>query len=190
MIVIINHFDSFVFNLVHYFRMLACEVTVIPHDEASITTIMTLCPSHVVLSPGPCSPCEAPHSVEIVRRLQGVIPMLGVCLGHQIIGEVFGGEIRRATRPLHGQASTLHHTQTGLFREIPNPCQVGRYHSLIVSEQGLSQELHILARSEEQEIMAFASQNLQIAGVQFHPESILTQSGLLLLGNFLDGTLL
>jgi para-aminobenzoate synthetase component 2 len=185
MVLLIDHFDSFVFNLARYFQELNQTVHVSRQDHIHLDEVERLQPSYIVLSPGPCSPKEAPVSQHIVARYRGKIPILGVCLGHQIIGEVYGGTITRARQPMHGQASLLHHEQRGLFRHVPQPCQVGRYHSLIVSETGLDPCLKILARSEENEIMAFASQTDLIAGVQFHPESILTEGGHQLLENFL-----
>ena len=189
MVLVIDHFDSFVYNLSRYIQELGYPVQVMRQDEVTIEAIDTLQPSHIVLSPGPCSPNEAGVSIEVVKTFNGNIPILGVCLGHQIIGQVMGGKVVRAKRPLHGQGSLLHHGGSGLFLGIPSPCLVGRYHSLIVEDDGLSDTLKVIARSEEGEIMAFVSLKHQLAGVQFHPESVITTHGHQLLANFLHGTL-
>lgn len=190
MVLIIDHFDSFVFNLARYIQELGHEVRVIRQDMLRLETIHEQAPSHILLSPGPCSPTEAGHSLELVQTFQNIIPILGVCLGHQIIAQALGGEVVRAKRPLHGQSSPLHHAGKGLFQGIPSPCQVGRYHSLIVSDNGLPETLQVVARSEENEIMAFVSDTARLAGVQFHPESVLTEYGHCMLQNFLDGVLM
>lgn len=190
MILLIDHFDSFVFNLAHYMMALGHEVKVVRQNAITIEAIKQLEISHIVLSPGPCTPKEAGISIETVKTFAGRIPLLGVCLGHQILGHVFGGKITAALKPLHGKASVLHHSGTGLFNGIRSPCRVGRYHSLIVSEEGLSKDIEIIARSEEKEVMAFVSTTWCLAGVQFHPESVLTDDGHQLLQNFLDGTFL
>jgi para-aminobenzoate synthetase component 2 len=187
MVLVIDHFDSFVYNLSRYIHELGYPVQVIRQDKVTIEAIHALQPSHIVLSPGPCSPNEAGISIEVVNTFIGRIPMLGVCLGHQIIGQVMGGNVARAKRPLHGQGCLLHHQGEGLFRGIPSPCLVGRYHSLIVEDAGLSDKLEVVARSEEGEIMAFVSSEHQLAGVQFHPESVITTHGHQMLQNFLHG---
>lgn len=187
MVLIIDHFDSFVYNLSRYIQELGYPVQVMRQDKVTLEAIATLQPSHIVLSPGPCSPNEAGLSLEVVKTFMGAIPILGVCLGHQIIGQVMGGRIARAKRPLHGQGSWLHHSGNGLFANIPSPCLVGRYHSLIVEEDGLNPALLVIARSEEGELMAFVSAEHKLAGVQFHPESVITTHGHQLLKNFLHG---
>jgi para-aminobenzoate synthetase component II len=188
MVLLIDHYDSFVFNLARSIRELGHGVKVVRQDAISIEEIKAFNPSHIVLSPGPSRPEQTGVSIEVVKRFCGEIPLFGVCLGHQVIGHVFGGEVLRAKQPMHGQASLLYHDAQGLFRSVPSPCWVGRYHSLIVNEVGLSEELKVVARSDEQEVMAFVSQRYRLAGVQFHPESVLTEGGHQLIQNFLDGT--
>lgn len=187
MILIIDHYDSFVYNLARYFEELGHATQVVRQEAIGVAEVKRLAPSHIVLSPGPCGPEEMPISCEIVRHYWGQLPFLGVCLGHQIIAHVGGARIVRAKQPLHGQASWIHHLQTGLFAGIETPCQVGRYHSLIVEAQSLPKTLPVTARSDAGEIMAFESRSLRIAGVQFHPESVLTACGYQLLTNFLEG---
>lgn len=187
MIVIIDHFDSFVFNLAHYFMALGQEVVVWRQNQVTLDALKASQMTHLVLSPGPCGPTEAEISIEAVKTFVGHVHILGVCLGHQILGHVFGGLIQKALRPMHGQASLLTHTGKGLFHAMPHPCRVGRYHSLVVTETGLDPMISIVARSEEHEIMAMVSGPLRVAGVQFHPESVLTDQGHQLLKNFLTG---
>lgn len=188
MVLLIDHYDSFVFNLARSIRELGHDVKVVRQDAISIDEIKRLNPSHIVLSPGPSRPEQTGISIEVVKTFGGDIPLLGVCLGHQVIGHVFGGEVRRAKQPLHGQASLLSHPASGLFKHIPSPCWVGRYHSLIVNEVGLNEALQVVARSDENEVMAFVSPQYRLAGVQFHPESVLTEGGNQLIQNFLDGS--
>lgn len=185
MIVVIDNYDSFVYNLARYIEQLGQEVTIIRNDEKSVIDIFNLNPSHIILSPGPCTPSEAGISIELVKSLPDDLPLLGVCLGHQVIGQAFGANITRAIRPLHGQSSMLEHDKQGLFRKLPSPLKVGRYHSLIISQQGFPSDLNITALSEEGEIMAIQHKQRPIYGVQFHPESILTEAGYSLLRNFL-----
>ena len=186
MIVIIDNYDSFVFNIARYFRELGQEVEVIRNDEISNSDLLALKPQAVVISPGPCTPIEAGASTAIIRELSGVIPILGICLGHQCIASVFGARVARARYPMHGRAAQIAHDGQGLFKDLPSPLSVGRYHSLIVELDELSPcPLMVTARSQEGEIMALAHQHQPTYGVQFHPESILTQGGHQLLGNFL-----
>ncbi len=184
MILIIDNYDSFVFNLARYAREQGELVQVVRNDAITVADIRTKAPSGIILSPGPCTPAEAGICLDVVRELANHIPILGVCLGHQCIGAVYGGKVERALRPMHGQASLISHTGQGLFAGLPNPLPVGRYHSLIVTLNADS-PLQVTARSTEGEIMALAHPQLPVLGVQFHPESILTPHGHAVLGNFL-----
>ncbi|WP_253603773.1 MULTISPECIES: anthranilate synthase component II [unclassified Bradyrhizobium] len=186
MIVIIDNYDSFVFNIARYFRKLGAQTQVVRSDAISVTELAALQPRAIVISPGPCTPMDAGISTAVVRELSGCVPILGICLGHQCIGSVFGGRVVRAHRPMHGQASPITHSGRGLFEELPSPLCVGRYHSLAV-ELDLSepQDLMVTARSDEGEIMALSHRHHPTYGVQFHPESVLTQQGNVLLRNFL-----
>ncbi|WP_076861840.1 anthranilate synthase component II [Bradyrhizobium mercantei] len=187
MIVIIDNYDSFVFNIARYFRKLGEATEVIRNDALSLTDIVGLGPRAVVISPGPCTPMEAGISTAVVRELSGRVPILGICLGHQCIGSVFGGRVVRARRPMHGRPSCVTHDSRGLFSELPSPLCVGRYHSLVVELDDASrQHLEVTARSDEAEIMALAHRYQPTYGVQFHPESILTQYGSTLLMSFLQ----
>ncbi|QRM32983.1 aminodeoxychorismate/anthranilate synthase component II [Microvirga sp. VF16] len=186
MILIIDNYDSFVFNVARYFSELGETVKVVRNDSIDVGAIRHLSPRAVVLSPGPCSPSEAGVSCEIIRQLSGSLPLLGICLGHQCIGQVYGWRVTRARRPMHGRSSAIHHSGQGLFNGLPNPLRAGRYHSLIVEEDRISTELEVTARSEEGEIMALQHRRHPTYGVQFHPESILTEHGHTLLSNFLD----
>lgn len=186
MILMIDNYDSFVFNLSRYVEELGGEVLVRRNDKITIDEINRLQPRHIILSPGPCSPDEAGICLELVRRFCGKIPILGICLGHQVLGQVFGGGVIKAKKPMHGKSSLIFHQGKGIFKGIPSPFRAGRYHSLIVSEQNLSDELEITSRSEENEIMSLASEKWKIAGLQFHPESILTEYGHDLIDNFLN----
>jgi para-aminobenzoate synthetase component II len=179
-IVIIDNYDSFVHNLARYIRLAGAETRVILNNNMSVPEILDLKPSAIVISPGPCGPDEAGVSVELIRAAYKTIPILGVCLGHQCIGHVFGHNIARAKRPLHGMASSITHDGTALFKGLPNPLSVGRYHSLIV-EHHQNSVLAINAFSEEQEIMALQHSEYPVYGVQFHPES-----GQRLITNFLE----
>lgn len=186
MILIIDNYDSFVFNIARYIHRL-CEATeVVRNDAISISDLVSLKPRAVVISPGPCTPAEAGISTAIVRELSGLVPILGICLGHQCIGSAYGGNVKRARRPMHGRSSPIAHDGRGLFDGLSSPLRVGRYHSLIVELDGSSaSNLMVTARSEEGEIMALAHRKHPTYGLQFHPESILTQDGHLLLANFL-----
>ncbi|WP_027527287.1 aminodeoxychorismate/anthranilate synthase component II [Bradyrhizobium sp. Ec3.3] len=186
MIVIIDNYDSFVFNIARYFRRLGEVTEVIRNDAICIDDIVRLKPRAVVISPGPCTPMEAGISTSVVRDLSGRLPILGICLGHQCIGSVFGGTVARARRPMHGRSSYVTHDGRGLFEGLASPLCVGRYHSLVVEiDQLHASHLMVTARSDEGEIMALAHRDQPTYGVQFHPESILTHQGEALLRNFL-----
>lgn len=186
MILVLDNYDSFVFNVARYFEELGRATEVVRNDAATVDEIAAMAPEAIVISPGPCAPAQAGVSLDLIRRLSGKVPILGVCLGHQAIGEAFGGRVERARRPLHGRASRVAHDDAGLFAGLPNPLSVGRYHSLIV-ELGpdYAGPLRVTGRSEEGEIMALAHAAHPTYGVQFHPESILTEGGHRLLSNFL-----
>jgi len=186
MILLIDNYDSFVHNLARYFRRLGHETLVVRNDAITADEVLARHPAAIVLSPGPCTPRQAGCSLDVVRRAAGKVPVLGVCLGHQAIGAAFGAEIVRAPQPMHGRASQIWHRQTDLFAGLPSPLTVGRYHSLVVDEQTLPSELEITARSEDGAIMALAHRQWPLYGLQFHPESILTQGGYDVLTNFLQ----
>lgn len=187
MILVVDNYDSFVFNVARYFEEIGREVRVIRNDALTVEDAEALQPEAIVISPGPCTPTEAGVSLPLIRAVSGRIPILGICLGHQAIGEVFGGRVARARRPLHGRASRIAHDGTGLFAGLPSPLSVGRYHSLIVEfDDGYAGPLQVTARSEEGEVMALQHAEHPTFGVQFHPESILTENGHALLRNFLE----
>lgn len=186
MILIIDNYDSFVYNLARYLEELGYTQCVKRNDVITIAEIQALSPSHIILSPGPCSPSEAGICVELIQQLGHNAPILGVCLGHQSIAAAYGGRIVRSQHPMHGKGSMITHAGTDLFQGLPQPLRVGRYHSLIAEEDSLPDCLKITARSETGEIMAFSHQKHQVHGVQFHPESILTENGKQLLSNFLE----
>ena len=181
----IDNYDSFTYNLVQYLGELGAEVEVRRNDAIDIAGIERLAPAGIVISPGPCTPNEAGISLELVRTLAGRIPILGVCLGHQSIGQVFGGNVIRAPRLMHGKTSPIHHDGRGIFCGLENPFIATRYHSLIVERSSLPDVLEISAWTEEGEIMGLRHKSLAVDGVQFHPESILTLEGKRLLANFL-----
>ena len=187
MILLIDNYDSFVYNLARYVRELGEVPLVRRHDAVTVEDILELAPSHVIISPGPCSPTEAGISTEVVRRVGSTIPILGVCLGHQCIGAAYGAEIVRAGRPMHGKISRIEHQGSGLFSGLPNPFQATRYHSLVISPESLPPELLVTATSEDGEIMAVQHKEYPVHGVQFHPESVLTEYGYRLLDHFLYG---
>jgi anthranilate synthase/aminodeoxychorismate synthase-like glutamine amidotransferase len=187
MILLIDNYDSFVYNLARYVRELGQSPLVRRHDAITPEEILALAPSHIIISPGPCSPSEAGISTEVVRRIGPTIPILGVCLGHQCIGAAYGGEIVRAGRPMHGKTSRIHHGGTGLFTGLPSPFQATRYHSLVISPASVPPELEITATSEDGEIMAVRHTRFPVYGVQFHPESVLTEHGYRLIDHFLHG---
>lgn len=193
MLLVIDNYDSFTYNLVQYLGELGAEVLVKRNDAIDVAQIRALAPSHLLISPGPCTPNEAGISLDVVTHLGGEIPLLGVCLGHQAIGQAFGGEVVRARRVMHGKTSPMHHLSKGVFAGLPDPFEATRYHSLIVAEQGLPEVLEITAWTEHpdgsrDEIMGLRHRQLPIEGVQFHPESILTGQGKALLRNFLEST--
>ncbi|MEO5366430.1 MAG: aminodeoxychorismate/anthranilate synthase component II [Magnetococcus sp. WYHC-3] len=185
MLLMIDNYDSFTYNLVQYFGELGATVRVFRNDAISVDDIRSLAPSHVCISPGPATPNEAGISLEVIRQLAGVIPILGVCLGHQSIGQIFGGRVIRAPYLMHGKTSMIYHEGAGVFAGLPRPFEATRYHSLIVERESLPDCLEITATSEDGLIMGLRHRQLAVEGVQFHPESILTQSGHALLGNFL-----
>ncbi len=189
MLLVIDNYDSFTFNLVQYFGELGAEPVVRRNDEITVEEIETLAPGRIVISPGPCTPAEAGVSVECIRRLGATTPILGVCLGHQAIAEAYGGRVVRARRALHGKVSPVGHTGEGIFRGLPNPLRVTRYHSLIVDRASLPGELEVLAWTDEpgweDEIQAVRHRTHPVWGVQFHPESIASEGGRTLLGHFL-----
>ncbi|WOC26523.1 aminodeoxychorismate/anthranilate synthase component II [Pseudoalteromonas sp. N1230-9] len=189
MLLMIDNYDSFTYNLVQYFQRLDQDVLVKRNDEISIAEIKQLKPEHIVLSPGPCSPNEAGISLEVVEQLKGQLPILGICLGHQSIAQALGAKIIRAKQVMHGKTSVIQHTNQGVFTGLENPLRVCRYHSLVVDKQTLPNELTVTAWTEVNhdldEIMGLMHCNLALEGVQFHPEAILTEQGLELLANFL-----
>tara|TARA_B110000879_G_C11065638_1_gene468534 strand:- start:220 stop:789 length:570 start_codon:yes stop_codon:yes gene_type:complete len=187
MILVIDNYDSFVFNLARYFEQYGQEVIVVRNNKITLSEVYELRPTHIVISPGPCGPTEAGISIELVKEFVGKMPILGVCLGHQVIGHVFGGEIVKAKRPLHGKKCLIHNSGGGLYTGIPSKFYVGRYNSLIVLGETLSKEIKVTSFSDEKEIMSFSCKHLKLAGVQFHPESVLTEHGSKLIKNFIDG---
>ena len=185
MVLLIDNYDSFVYNLARYIGQLGYERKVVRNDTISIAEILKLNPSHIVLSPGPCSPNEAGISLEVCHKLSGKIPILGICLGHQSIGQAFGARIVLAKRPMHGMSSFIHNNGVGIFERLPLRFQVARYHSLIVESSTIPDELMITASSSEGEIMALQHRKYLVYGLQFHPESVLTEHGYQLLYNFI-----
>jgi len=186
MILVIDNYDSFVYNLARYLRELGCAVRVVRNDAMTVAEIAALGPAAIVISPGPCTPSEAGVSVELIRQLGPRIPMLGVCLGHQALAAALGGRVVRAPEPVHGRTSLVEHSRTGLFSGLPNPLRAMRYHSLVVEESSLPAELQVLAQSVDGIPMALEHARWPAFGVQFHPESVLTASGHRLLANFLN----
>lgn len=185
MLLMIDNYDSFTFNLVQYFGELGQQVHVVRNDAISVAEAMALNPSAVCVSPGPCSPAQAGISIEIIQRMAGVVPVLGVCLGHQAIGEAFGGKVVRAKTIMHGKTSPVHHENQGVFEGLPNPLTCIRYHSLAIERASLPNCLEITAETADGEIMGVRHKTLDVEGVQFHPESILSDRGHDLLKNFL-----
>ena len=185
MILMIDNYDSFTWNLVQYLGELGAEVKVARNDAITLDEITAMKPAAIVISPGPGRPSDAGISRDVVKRFAGKIPILGVCLGHQCIGEVFGGQVVRAERLVHGKTSAVIHTGRGIFLDVDNPFQATRYHSLVVAREGLPETLQVVAWTPENEIMAIRHRDHETWGVQFHPESILTTSGKDLLRNFL-----
>ena len=187
MVLMIDNYDSFTFNLVQYLAELGAEVRVFRNDELTVDEIEKLAPSQVVLSPGPCTPNEAGITLETIARLAGRVPILGVCLGHQAIGQAFGGKVVRAKQVMHGKTSRIRHDGTGVFAQLTNDFVATRYHSLVVERASLPACLEISAESEDGEIMGLRHRSLAVEGVQFHPEALLTEHGHKMLENFLKG---
>lgn len=187
MLLMIDNYDSFTYNLVQYLGELGSDVRVFRNDQLTVDDVLDLCPDAIVISPGPCTPNEAGISVDLVQRLGGQIPILGVCLGHQSIGQAYGGRIIRAQTLMHGKTSRIYHTGEGVFRGLPNPFTATRYHSLVIERSSLPECLAVTAWTEDDEIMGVRHRTLGVEGVQFHPESILTEHGHDLLANFLHG---
>ena len=189
MIFVLDNYDSFTYNLVQYLGELGAEVEVCRNDQASVSDVEALHPDRILISPGPCTPSDAGISVELIRHFAGKLPVLGVCLGHQAIGEAFGGKIVRAKNLMHGKTSRVEHDGRTIFQGVASPMTATRYHSLIVSEDGLPAELEVSARSVERDgsqvIMGLRHRNYPVEGVQFHPESVLTDQGKKLVANFL-----
>ena len=192
MIVMIDNYDSFTYNLVQYLGELGAEVQVYRNDQISVDQVAALKPERIVLSPGPCTPNEAGICLELIERLKGRLPILGVCLGHQAIGQAFGGKVVRARQVMHGKTSLIHHEGKGAFTGLPTPFTATRYHSLIVERASLPAEFQVTAWTQHEdgsvdEIMGLRHKTLPVEGVQFHPESILTEHGHDMLKNFLEG---
>ena len=185
MLLVIDNYDSFTYNLVQYLGEMGQEIRVVRNDELPAAEIAALAPSHIVISPGPCTPNEAGISLEVIKTYAGKIPILGVCLGHQAIGQAFGGKVVRAARVMHGKTSQISHDGKGLFTGLPNPFQATRYHSLLIERASVPEVLDVTAETAEKEIMAVRHKTLPVEGVQFHPESFLTTSGKELLRNFI-----
>lgn len=182
----IDNYDSFTYNLVQYFQELGEDVRVYRNDQITLDEIKKLKPSKIVISPGPCTPNEAGVSVPVIKEFSGKIPILGVCLGHQSIGQAFGGKVIRAAKVMHGKTSMICHNGKTIFRNIENPFEATRYHSLIVEKSSLPADLEITAWTEEGEIMGLRHKKTLVEGIQFHPESILTKEGKKILKNFLS----
>jgi len=185
MLLMIDNYDSFTYNLVQYLGELGEDVKVIRNDELSVDEIERLAPARIVLSPGPCTPNEAGVTLAVVDRFRGRVPILGVCLGHQAIGQAFGGRVVHAKTLMHGKVSRIHHNGGGVFRGLPTPYDATRYHSLAIHRESCPPELEVTAWTEDGEIMGVRHRTLAVEGVQFHPESILTEHGHALLRNFL-----
>lgn len=185
-LLLIDNYDSFTYNLVQAFLVLGAEVHVFRNDAMTVEEALGFAPSHLCISPGPGTPYDAGVSMDMIRAFAGKLPVLGVCLGHQSMVEVFGGKVVRAGRLMHGKTSVIQHDGRGLFAGLPQPCEVGRYHSLIAAPETLPPELEVSARTAEGEIMGVRHRTLMVEGVQFHPESILTPDGPALLRNFLE----
>jgi anthranilate synthase component 2 len=194
MILLIDNYDSFTYNVYQYLGELGAELSVVRNDEITVAQIERLAPEKIVISPGPCTPNDAGISLEVITRFAGEIPLLGICLGHQAIGQAFGGEVRRARAVMHGKTSPIHHEGKGVFRGLPQPMTATRYHSLIVGWDTLPDCLEVTAwtetpEGEKDEIMGLRHRSLPVEGVQFHPESIFSPQGKTLLENFLEGRL-
>ena len=193
MLLMIDNYDSFTWNLVQYFAELGAEVKVVRNDEYTVDELLVMQPEHLVISPGPCTPNEAGVSLAAIKAFAGLVPILGVCLGHQSIGQAFGGQVVRAQQPMHGKTSPVYHHNHGVFTGLNNPLIATRYHSLVIEPDSLPAELAVTAwtqteQGELEAIMGVQHRTLNIEGVQFHPESILTEQGHALLANFLQQT--
>jgi anthranilate synthase component 2 len=186
MIVLIDNYDSFTFNLVHYLGGLGADVVVHRNDKISTAAVMASEPEAIVLSPGPCTPNEAGICLDLIAKAASTVPILGVCLGHQAIGQAFGGKVVRAPLPVHGKLSEIKHGNTGVFRGINGPFKATRYHSLVVERAGMPRELTVNAETDDRLVMGLAHASLPVHGVQFHPESIASEHGHLMLKNFLE----
>ena len=186
MLLMIDNYDSFTYNLVQYFGELGEEVRTFRNDEITLDQIATMKPDRICISPGPCTPHEAGVSVPVLQEFSGKIPILGVCLGHQSIGAAFGGKVIRAKQVMHGKTSVINHTGAGVFKNLPNPYTVIRYHSLAIERESLPDCLEVTAWTDDGEIMGVRHKELKVEGVQFHPESILSEHGHALLKNFLS----
>ncbi len=186
MLLMVDNYDSFTYNLVQYFGELKANPVVYRNDRITVEKIKKMKPDQIVISPGPCTPKEAGVSNEVIKTFAGKIPILGVCLGHQCIGHVFGGKVIRARNIMHGKTSEIFHKQGGLFQGLPQPFTATRYHSLLVEKKSLPSELEMTAWTQQKEIMGLRHKSLPVWGVQFHPESILTQGGMQILKNFLQ----
>jgi anthranilate synthase component 2 len=186
MLLMIDNYDSFTYNLVQYFGELGEDVRVFRNDEISVAEVAGMQPERIVLSPGPCTPNEAGITLELIGELAGKVPMMGVCLGHQAIGQAFGGRVVRAKQVMHGKTSRIEHSDKGVFRGLPAGFIATRYHSLVIESETIPECLEVTARSEDGEIMGVRHRELGVEGVQFHPEAILTEHGHQLLKNFLQ----
>ncbi|MEP6572074.1 MAG: aminodeoxychorismate/anthranilate synthase component II [Gemmatimonadota bacterium] len=187
MILLIDNYDSFVYNLARYVAELGRTPAVHRHDALSVEDVADMAPSHIIISPGPCSPSEAGISTELIRRLGATTPILGVCLGHQCIGAAYGAEIVRAKQPMHGKVSRIHHEGQSVFSGLPTPMLATRYHSLVIAPDSLPAELRVTATADDGEIMGVEHVEFPVMGVQFHPESVLTEHGYRMLDQFLSG---
>ena len=188
MILVLDNRDSFVYNLARYVRELGGEVVIRRSDEMTIEEVETLAPSHIVISPGPCTPTEAGISTEVVQRCGRTTPILGVCLGHQCIGAAYGGDVVRAGYPMHGKTSLISHDGSGIFTGLPSPLRVARYHSLVIAPENMPSDLRVMATADDDgAVMAFAHREHPVIGVQFHPESAATEHGYAIVARFLNG---
>ena len=186
MVLMIDNYDSFTFNLVQYLGELGADVEVVRNDEITLDEVAARAPDRIVVSPGPCTPSEAGISVPLIRRFAGSVPILGVCLGHQAIGQAFGGRVVRAARVMHGKLSPIVHESTGVFGGLPSPFMATRYHSLAIERASLPDALEVTATADDGEIMGVRHRSYPVEGVQFHPEAILTEHGRRLLANFVE----
>ena len=187
MILVIDNYDSFTYNLVQYLGELGAETRVFRNDEIALGDIEAMSPSHIVISPGPCTPDEAGITLRLIERMAGKVPILGVCLGHQAIGQAFGGKVVRAPQVMHGKVSRIRHDGSGVFSEVPNEFVATRYHSLVVERATVPGCLTVTAQSEDGSIMGLRHRSLPVEGVQFHPEALLTEHGHKMLQNFIEG---